>query len=180
MKRFLRSIRRGRWIKHPALAWLDDGELPSDALGDIQTQDCRLSVYAVAGEADIQMVVAALAATKDHIAKVDYAVFKDVSLVSLGITARQTEGDTPNHTVNRMHYELENLTVVRLAQLAETISTVDHKRIQKKQIETLLQRAASNGHLDKGSCMRGPGARRSCKGRQAMAIWTRQGSSPWR
>lgn len=149
MRQFMRIVRQGRWFKYPVVDWLGDGELQGDALSDIRTQDCRLSVYGVSDEVDRQRVAVALAATREEISHMDYAVFSDSSLDSLGITVQATEGDTPDKTVNRMHYELGNLTVKRLAWLAEIVSAGKHERIWQRQVKALLQEAAGAGRLDK-------------------------------
>lgn len=149
MTEFLRAIKRGRWYKYPEIIWLENGELQGDALIDIQTHSGRLSVFKVDNEVDKQRVLVAIAATKDHIANVDYAVFGDDGLDSLGIMMRSTAGDTPDRRANELHYELENLTVRQLAGLAEIISNGTHDRVQRKRVTSWLQDAARGGSLDR-------------------------------
>lgn len=79
----------------------------------------------------------------------DYAVFADSDLESFGITVQQTEGETPDTEVNKLHYELGNLTINRLVQLATIISAGEHKRVLERKIKTLLHEAASAGQLKK-------------------------------
>lgn len=147
MKQFLR-VRQSKWFKHPGVDWLEDGELQGNAIDDIQTQNCLLSVFRVNSEADRQRVAVALAATKDYLANVDYVVFEDSDLEPLGITVQQTKGHTPDETANDLHYELGNLTVRRLVRLAEIVSCGEHKRIPKKKIGLWLQEAAREGRLN--------------------------------
>ena len=149
MKQFMRTIRQGRWHKCPAINWLENGELQSDALCDITTKGCMLSVYRINNEIDRQRVIVALAANRKCIVNLDYAVFEDSALDSLGITVQQTEGSTPDAVANELHYELGNLTVRRLAQLAKIVSAGQHKRISRKRIKLWLQGAANTGHLDR-------------------------------
>ena len=149
MRLFLRVVKQHRWFKQPDESWLEDGELKGDALSDIQTQRGQLSVYRVANEADMQRVAVALAANRQDFSNMDYAVFADSDLEPCGITVRQTEGETPDMCVNDLHYELGKLTVNRLGRLAAIISAGKHKRIQRKQIETLLHEAARTGQLDR-------------------------------
>ena len=149
MRLFLRVIKQHRWFRQPDERWLEDGELKGDALSDIQTLEGRLSVYRVANEADMQRVAVALAANRQNFSNMDYAVFADSDLEPCGITVRQTEGKTPDSGVNDLHYELGKLTVNRLVRLAMIISAGKHKRIQRKQIETLLHEAARAGQLDR-------------------------------
>lgn len=148
MKEFLRTTRRSRWYKYPLVDWLDEGELQGDALSDVKTCGGKLSVFSVANDADIQRVAVALAANREDFSNMDYAVFGDSSLRALGITVQHTEGDTPDESVNELHYELGNLTVERLALLTEIVSAGEHKRILQKQIKELLSEAAQCRQLD--------------------------------
>ena len=133
---------------HPVADWPEDSGLSSDALDDMRTNQCSLSVYAIIDAVDRKRVAVALAATRDDIAVMDYAVFEDSGLKSLGITIRQTKGDTPDMDVNELHYDLGNLTVKRLAQLTEIVSAGEHKRIPRQDIKTSLYEAARDGRLN--------------------------------
>lgn len=84
--RFLRKVRRGKWVKHPMVDWPEDSGLHCDALDDMRTKECSLSVYAIMNEVDRKRVAVALAATREKIAVMDYAVFEGSGLKSLGIT----------------------------------------------------------------------------------------------
>lgn len=136
--KLLRIIRRGRWQKRPEPDWPKDSGLPSDALGDMQTSRCRLSVYAVTDAIDGQRVATAMAGTREGISNIDYAVFEDSELESLGISVQHTLGDTPDDGVNGLHYDLGNLTARRLAQLAEIVSVGEIRRMAWSDVRTLL------------------------------------------
>lgn len=148
MSLFLRAIRQARWFKKPHVDWLEDDELKGDALIDIETENGKLSVYKVTNEANAERISVALAATKDRPSKIDYAMFADSNLKSLGITVKQTEGETPDDEVNMVHYELGDLTVKRLAKLAEIISAGRHCRIQRKKISELLHESIRIGRIN--------------------------------
>ena len=149
MMEFLRIVRRGKWEKHPTPDWPEDNGLDCDALSDMQTEECRLSVYAVTDEIDQQRVAVAHAATRKHISVIDYITFEGSGLTSLGITVNQTEGKTPDNGVNNLHYDLGNLTVKRLAQLTEIVSEREPIRIPEPCIRTLLRTAISDELLDR-------------------------------
>ena len=146
--KFLRIIRRGKWEKRPEPDWPEDSGLHCDALCDMRTKECLLSVYAITKTIDVIRVVVALAATRDEISLVDYVVFEDYGLKSFGIAVYQTEGETPDNGVNSSHYDLGNLTVKRLAQLTEIVSTGEYGRIMRCKIKVLLHDAVRNGLLD--------------------------------
>ncbi len=149
MKQFLRTVRQGRWLKYPDIDWLDDdGALQGDVFCDIQTTCCQLSVFRVNNDGDRQRVITALASKRNHVALLDYVIFDDSDLDSLGITVQQTEGDTPDTVANELHYELGGLTVARLVHLANIVSVGTHKRITKKEIKSGLQEAVKAGQLN--------------------------------
>lgn len=146
--KFLRIVKLSRWEKHPESDWPEDSGLHSDALCDMRTTKCHLSVYAITDKIDWQRVAVAFAASRDQIAHVDCIMFEDSDLKSLGIAAQQIKGNTPDNDVNDSHYNLVNLTVKRLAQLTEIVYTGEHKRILQRDIKTLLRDAAKNDLLD--------------------------------
>lgn len=149
--KFLRKVRRGKWVKHPSDDWPEDSGLSCDVLDDMQTNECALSVYAITDATDRKRVAVAMAATKQEIALVDYIVFDGSSLESLGVTIQQTKGDTPDSGVNELHYDLGNLTLKRLAQLTEIVSAGEHERIRRSDVKELLCAAARSGQLNVAS-----------------------------
>ena len=142
--------RQARWLKHPDLDWLPRDELQSDALGDLQTKDNTISVYRVDNEQDAERVIVALAANREYVANLDYAIFEDAEFDSIDIEVSQNEGETPDAEVNKLHYDLTNLTARKLVQLAQVVSSGRHSRILKKTVEVRLRRALVAGYLDKG------------------------------
>ena len=147
----MRMTRQARWLKYPGLNWLPQNEIQGDALRDLQSEDNRLSVYRVESKEDTERVVIALAANRDNLANMDYAVFDEAMLMSIDMTIAQQAGETPDEKVNKLHYDLKNLTVGRLAQLAAVVSAGEHERIPRKDIRDRLRRAVRTGTLDRGS-----------------------------
>lgn len=148
MASFLRVIRQGRWLRKPDWEWLSPDDIHSDVLGDLQTKENRLSVYRVENELDTDQVVVALAANRDSLAHLDYAVFDHIQLIETRLSICQQEGETPDLQVNKLHYDLTNLTVGKLVQLARVISTSNHVRVTRKQIKEGLKQAVTAGKLD--------------------------------
>ena len=108
MTRYLRVVRQRRWATFPDIEWIAPGETQADALLDLQTKDNRLSVFRVDNDIDIQRVVIALAATRDHVANLDYAIFDDDELIARGIDITRTVGETPDQTANTLHHDIHN------------------------------------------------------------------------
>ncbi len=103
--------------------WLQEGELPADALQDIQTDNNRLSVFLLedGAAATLERVVGALAARRDFLAKFDYVLFSPTVLAELGIEWESTLGDTPDREVNACHRDLVKLTATKLADFGTSL-----------------------------------------------------------
>ena len=141
MPTFLRIVQKSRW--HPKPEWNGWGhdDLQGDALLDLQTKGNALSVFSVDEGAEIDRIVSALAATRQYLSNLDYVVFDDVSLMSSGIAFIHTDGATPDKEVNDVHYDLVDLTISKLVQVARIVSKCNRQRITKSTIKNKLQLA---------------------------------------
>jgi hypothetical protein len=81
----LRGIRKRRWstdTTDKSISWLSNGEIQSDALGDLNTSNNTLSVWYVEDDqSNLDQVITALASNRDAISNLDYVLF-DISLVN--------------------------------------------------------------------------------------------------
>lgn len=147
MTRYLRSIRRSRWAPPD---WLDpnQGDLPADALADLHTYRNALSVWVADSPEDTDRIIIALAATRDDVQHVDFAVFDDATLADAGIVIESRSGETPDDEVNRLHCNIERLTVRQVAALAAAIARGDHERRMPGSIRDGLTDALQSGRLD--------------------------------
>lgn len=97
--------------------WPEDSGSSCDAFEDMRATKCSLSVYAVTDKVGKRRVAVAFAAAREEIVLVDYIVFENSRLESLGVDVRRTKGEIPDSDVNDIHYNLGNLMAMRLAQL---------------------------------------------------------------
>ena len=147
MPSFLRSIRQSRWKKPE---WLDpgSGEIKADALLDLQTSNNLLSVYRVESEHDINRITVALAATRDNLQNVGYAVFDDREFQNTGIAIVPSPGKTPDCRVNELHHDIGALTVGQTAALAAIIIKGELGRRLLSAIRSDMKQAIKSGVLD--------------------------------
>ncbi len=138
MTRYLQVVRQRRWAVFPDIAWLTPGELQADAMLDLQTRGNRLSAYRVDSQAVVERVVAALAANRDHVANLDYAIFDDDELLEQPIEITQSPGETPDETANVLHNHIGELTVGNVALLAKVIASGDQTRVHRRDIQEML------------------------------------------
>lgn len=151
MPLILRTIRKSKWYKNNNVAWLKQGEIQADALGDLLTKNNTLSVWLVEDDqSNIEQIVTALAASRDTISNLDYAIFQIDLLANANIKIENNEGATPYEKANRFHRDLVELTATKLINLAETILVNSQiERISEKKIGNLLETAVQNREIDK-------------------------------
>jgi hypothetical protein len=130
--------------------WLGQGEILSDALSDLRTKDNALSVFEVGEDADEGRISVALAASREKVVKIEYAIFDDAQFAELGIDVIRSAGVTPDARVNEAHFNLQHLTVGHVVGLAEAISNAGKfTRKLPKEVKTGIVEAVNAGILDK-------------------------------
>jgi len=146
----LRKIRKAKWYKHRGVPWLAQGDLQADALGDLQTSNNELSVYYIeSNKSNLERVVTALAANRDFISNLDYALLDLEVLSELGIKTERRAGETPDAQVNTWHIDLVELSAHKLMDLADAIyKHADKRRLQKKKLIQLIVKAVTSKCID--------------------------------
>lgn len=67
MPTYLRKVRKARWHRNNNVGWLPAGELQADALGDLRTEDNKLSIWRIEGEdQNIHDIIAAIASKRSQ------------------------------------------------------------------------------------------------------------------
>jgi hypothetical protein len=113
--RVLDSKRYWDTKEHDQLSWLNNDELPSDALLNVKTQNNSLSIYLLDDEgADLEKILCAHASTRDHINRIDYVVISEDMLLETGMELENTPGQTPVNYVNDLHHDIVHISADRL------------------------------------------------------------------
>jgi len=112
--------------------WLSEGEIPADPLADFAGTSCNaLSVWFVKEDkSNLDMIVAALAASREKADKLDYVLFADKHLSDLGIDCRQTRGNTLDESANVFHRDLMHLSASEVLALTARVWH-DHQEIDR-------------------------------------------------
>jgi len=150
----LRHIDKRRWDRvGEQIPWLPAGELPAAPLGDLKTTvQSVLSVWHIQEDrANLEDVVASLAANRDHSDKFDYTLFDMELLAEAGIRPMSTLGNSPNRVMNEQwHRDLVELTSSKLVQLARLISQGGNfDRVQEERVKELIAEAVNAGRIRK-------------------------------
>jgi hypothetical protein len=129
--------------------WLPAGEVPAEAVQDFRAEGNELSVWYVESDrSNLDRVLTAIAANREHFEKIDYTVFDDAVVERCGVTVRPTPGRLPDEHANRTwHRDLIELSGRKLVSLAESIATGTPERKPMNQIKDLLGVAAREGHI---------------------------------
>ena len=148
MAYFLRRIRQSRWFVHPDIPWLVPGELQGDALLDLQTEGNSLSIWNISLGVDKDRVLTAIAANRENFSPLDYALFDDSLLTSIGLMIEPQVGDTPDLLVNSVHYDIKQLTIEKILSLANVLSKASHERLPAPKVRNAVRDAFQAGILD--------------------------------
>jgi hypothetical protein len=132
-------------------SWLPAGEVSAAAVQDFRADGNELSVWYVEPDrSNLDRVLSAIAANREHFEKIDYAVFEDAVVGQCGITIRPTPGQLPDEHANRTwHRDLVELSGRKLVSLAEAIAVGAAERKPMDKVTELLTAAARNGHIKK-------------------------------
>lgn len=147
MTRYLRMVRRARWSPP---CW-NVGTTPKwqgDALRDLNTEQNGLSVYLADTQERIDQVVATLAANRDNLANLDYAIFAEDLLSQLKLRWEQVDGKTVHCKANGLHFDIVDLTADNVFSLMERVTADNVIRVPKHRVKDLLQHAIHDGHVD--------------------------------
>ncbi|MBI2228860.1 MAG: hypothetical protein HYU46_07140 [Deltaproteobacteria bacterium] len=148
----LRKIDKRRWdgeCTNPP--WLISGEAPSPPLADLNTSyTASLSVWLIdSAGSNTKQIVVALASTRDHIDKVDYALFPENLLVNAQIEMESSPANTAVGVVNSCHRNLMKLSAAKLLALAELVAAHgSFHRASEQEVRQWLEEAVQNKSID--------------------------------
>ena len=102
---------------------IEDGDVQADALFDLRTFSNALSVWMIEeNRGNLNRIIAALAAGRETVDKLDYALIERQRLDELGIRLVQVNGVSCDDQENlRWHQDLQGLSGVKLVGLAYII-----------------------------------------------------------
>ena len=149
MGRYLRQIRRGRWLRYPEVPWLSPDGIQADALLDVGTLENKLSIYEVEGEHDVERVANALAANRKYATNLDYIVFLDNELVKSNVSIENERGETPDELANSLHRDLKELTIDDIGSVTKAMFAGELVRIYEKDIIKRLSIALHSEEIDR-------------------------------
>lgn len=145
----LRKLDR-RAAFHP-VPWIEDGDVQADALYDLRTHGNELSVWMVPEDhSNLERVVAALAAARNSLDKLDYALI-DLEVVRvLGIRVVKKKGNSRDEQANELwHQDLTGLSGAKIVELAFRMRTeASFVRVPKGDVGSAIVKSIRDGFID--------------------------------
>lgn len=126
----------------PEETWLANDALRADALRDLLTEENRLSVWAVDEGSGVPLsrILAAIAAKRENLAKLDFILFESVVLEDLEIASEKIAGDTFDNGVNSCHLDMVHLSAKKLSEFGARIRSAGQvKRYADKAVGKLIR-----------------------------------------
>ncbi|MCY3831987.1 MAG: hypothetical protein OXG85_03150 [Chloroflexi bacterium] len=147
-----RSIGNKHWYSadQPDFSgWLQDGELVADVLKELRTIRGCLSVYKVdSDKQNLDRVISAYACTRNSLNDIDY-VLVPLKIIFEQFDTASTLGATADDEVNKLHLDIEHLSVSKLLLLARVFQ--DHHsamhRIRKRNVKSKIEDCIRKNHL---------------------------------
>lgn len=151
MPLILRSIRQSRWYKIERLPWLAQGDMQADPLGDLTTTNNELSVWVIADDkANLNRIIAAVAATRDQVQNLDYLLVNQHLLTDINIKSKKVKGTTPDEKANSWHLNLIELSALKLVELGKVmLAQGEVRRTSHKDVGQLIADSVNNGHIER-------------------------------
>ncbi len=109
-----------------------------------------MSVWYVEDDrSNLNVIVTALAATRQNFDKFEYGLFDQKDLDFVGISVKKKPGNTPLRKANVWHRDLVELTIDKATRLVKTIfNNLEKKRLLREDIKTRIINAVRAGDID--------------------------------
>jgi hypothetical protein len=146
----LRRVRYDNWDVEMNTNW------PTGALSDLAPdKENEYSVWHIDDDhSNLNRVIAALSANRQHVVHFDYLLIEYQLLVSIHITIEQTLGDSPDDQANKLwhrNFNLSEMNTSKRLELAEAIRLhTKVNRCRQKDVFQLLKECVKLEYIDLG------------------------------
>jgi hypothetical protein len=148
----LRKVTRVKWLPGAGEGTRSDDEVAAE---DFQDLDNEISVWEIDDErSNLLRIIAAIAATRDFLANIDYVLFNSALASNLQIDIQKQNGDTPDHVANlTWHRDLMTPTRDQIWALVAAIRSLNPQdpaiRIKDRDVLQHLKRAVDSAWIDR-------------------------------
>lgn len=119
-------------------------------MGDLRINEGTLSVWQIEDDkTNLDLVIVALAATRQNFDKFEYGLFGQEIVINLGLKAQITPGNTLIDAANDWHRDLIQLTADQAVNLVKAIfDSLEKHRLYDDEVQTRILNAIQKGYLD--------------------------------
>ncbi|WP_263352243.1 hypothetical protein [Acidicapsa acidisoli] len=152
MSRLLITVNKRLWDKELLPSFVQPGDITADCLMSLRVTDNSMSVWEVTGDdANLERVLTALAANRDHPTNIDYLIFDSNIPASLGLEVIRRPGATPDVDANEAwHRDLVDISGRKLLGFAvEVFQNSTRRRCPGKDVLRLLKEAFRRKEIDR-------------------------------
>ena len=132
--------------------WTETDDVQADALREFRTRENALSIWLIDdNRSNLERVIAAVAAGRDRLCNLDYALIEHTLLDELDIQVSPQEGESVDDDANRRwHQDLERLSATKVVQLAVAVQRTEGglQRVQKRAVGQLIATSIRNGFIN--------------------------------
>jgi len=175
-------IRKAKWYRTEATAFLAAGDISADCLSDLRTTGNELSAWYVEdNKSNLTRILTALGAGRDDLVHVDYLIFDHSVPTTLGIKLRKTGGLTPDKGANAAwHYDLIELSARKLVELAVAIfEGATKERIPVKTVAEWIKGGVARNEIDGSKLKPNLAGRLFPSGKKRSGVLGRIGTYLW-
>ena len=127
--------------------------IQADALRNVRTRDNELSFFRLEADDKIIEIVTAASIGSDHATDAYYCVFEASVIENLGFQFLSTPGKTGIRDVDRLHYDLKDLSASRLVTLvSKLIASGTISLMQMNVIKAKAESFVQSGGLTPQKC----------------------------
>ncbi|GEM_PF-2610359 len=149
MPQYLLMINKRKWDRLNVL-WLKPNQIQADPLGDLRINEGALSVWHIEDDkANLDLVIAALAVTRQNVDKFEYGLFDSKIAIDLNLKVQITQGNTPVDAANAWHRDLIHLTADQTLNFVKAVFGILEKyRLFEDDIQSRILNAIQEGYVD--------------------------------
>jgi len=149
MPQYLLMINKRKWDRLD-VPWLKPNQIQADPLGDLRINEGALSVWHIEEDkSNLDLVIAALAATRQNLDKFEYGLFGQEIVSSLDLKFQIIPGNSPSDAANGWHRDLIQLTADQTLNFVKAIfDSLEKHRLYDDEVQTKIFNAIQEGYLD--------------------------------
>ena len=147
----LRTLRKNKFDEEQQFEWVPDGDIQADALNDLRTSGNCLSVWLVEdSEETLLRLLAAIAAGRDHLSNIDYALIAVSEIQKAGLELVENDGQILDDAMKALHRDVVKISAFSLGKLAVAIQEkAELERLSRGRVKSIIRESIDAGYIQR-------------------------------